>query len=372
MTLAVFTFVFLLGNLLNEILGLLVRRQVSFGIVVAALGLLIPFVMVFALPIALLASTLLVFGRFSADQELTAARAGGISLVSLVLPVILLSIALCGVSAYVNLYFGPSCRVAYKDLIFKFGAQFLGSQLPEGVYIKEFPGQILYIGKNDQGRLENVIWIGRKSTNTTFRLRAARGLVQFDTTNRVIRVELLNVTGFTDADDKTIPMHMSRFPLTLPLNAGASKSKKPQKISDFTFDQLRDELRTIEASLGQLATQKGSSGEDALKRQQERQDQLRDFVSPLRVQMHRQVAFSFACFGFTLVGIPLGIRVHRRETNVSFAIALVLVLVYYSFLVAAQSLATRPEFYPHLIVWIPNLIFQVVGAVLLWRANRGV
>ena len=79
---------------------------------------------------------------------------------------------------------------------------------------------------------------------------------------------------------------------------------------------------------------------------------------------------ALAVLSLALIGVPLGIRVSRRETSANFAVALLLTLGYYLLTVAVKSLDRHPEYRPDLLLWVPNLIALAIGAWLLRRVEK--
>lgn len=360
---AVFTALLLLGNVLKEILPFLINGHVRPGLLAEAIVLLIPFVWVFALPMGLLTATLLVFGRFSADQELTAARASGISLISLIMPVLLLSLFCCVLSGWFSMDLGPRSRVKYLGLKSELLADLANFQLPEGRFVDISTNYIFYTEKNNGGKLQNVVVI---SVDQNSYVEAPYGNVQINPTNQQITLNLLQarmVMTPTNGQNNIFSFDKCSVPVNL---NSVRNQKSKHGFSDMTFTELRDQLRQLQ----QLIPQTVSTNHSQVALEQARK--LPEVIAEqVRVVIQRQLALAFAPFGFALLGIPLAIRVQRRETNIGLAVALALVILYYGFVMLAGQLSSRPESYPHFIVWVPNLIFQAVGAVLLWRANRG-
>jgi lipopolysaccharide export system permease protein len=342
LSVVVFTFVLLLGNVLREVLMLLVNRQVSLGLVTRAIALLLPFVLSFALPMGMLTGTLLVFGRLSADHELTAVKASGISLVCLVAPILLLSMALSGVCAVINLHVAPRCRVAYKDLLFRFGLEQGPAILAEGRFVTDIPGYAIYADRIRGMQLKNVLLTQMTNNVALMHLRAAGGTIT--RTNTHILLELTNAQVILRRGDKWHSLFAGAIPIEMDFRPPRQSGGKP-KYSEMGIGELLLEKRLLE------------------------EQEIKD-PTPVLVQLHSKVAFSFACFGFTLVGISLGVRAHRRETSIGLALALLLVIIYYSFIIVGQALDTRADLAPHLIVWTPNFLFQIVGAALLWWTNQ--
>src|SRR6185369_10831347 len=133
-------------------------------------------------------------------------------------------------------------------------------------------------------------------------VRAPRGQYRVDAPNREIVLELFDVHGVSSSEDRTIPISFAEWPIHLQLPL---KEKKQTRISDMTLTELRKELRRLERQLRNYKLPPAGATNAVAELQRARETQVKDVTTPIRVQIHRLVATSFACFGFTLVGIPL-------------------------------------------------------------------
>lgn len=374
LTVVVFTFVLIAGNLLKEILSLLVAGHVSIWLVVESLLLLIPWVMAFALPISMLMSGLMVFGRFSADQEYTAARSAGISLTSLVVPVIALAVLMTGVCAWFNLQISPQARVAYKRILDEQMVN-LASSIPEGRYVDFSEDFVLYVSRIRGNNLHNIRFYQFEKGKKILDVFAKSGQLTRDESGNSIRLllrearvltlmsglesftgEIANGQKKTDTQnadtpptfqEEWLPLHLEEYETEdIPLKmAGGEDSVS---ISDMTLSQMLAGLKATRAQ-----------GLD---------------TRPYVKEIHHQMAFSFACISFILVAIPLSLKTRRRETNISLGLALIVLLVYYSFFILGDALVETgdPALNLWILFWIPNFLFQFLGLYAIRKANLGI
>jgi len=89
----------------------------------------------------------------------------------------------------------------------------------------------------------------------------------------------------------------------------------------------------------------------------------------LMVEVSTRLALSLSCYAFVLLGAALGMKIHRKESSIGIAVSLLLVFIFYFFIIIADAMVNHPEFQPHLIVWIPFVASEIIGYVLIKRAD---
>jgi lipopolysaccharide export system permease protein len=299
---------------------------------------------------------LLVFGRLSADNEITAMRASGVSLGQVIAPVVLLAAAMTGVCLYINTTLAPACKSRIRSFFVNQALDNPMSMLVEGAAIRAFPGYVVYVGRRvEQKRLveDLVIYSLNDDGHVVSKITADRGTVSIDAASQKLLIDLENVEG--DLRDPKDPTNVhkirpgiraDRYPLEFDLSQLLRKSRQVKKrASDASVVELRQEI----ADLKQAGIYPGNE----------------------IVEVHQRYALAAACLAFTFIAIPLGIKASRRETSVGMAISLGLALVFYLVMIVASSLKNRPEAYPEAILWLPNLAFQLIGLWLIRRVSRG-
>ena len=346
----VLSVVLVIGNVFRKLFPLLVNHEVPVDYLLKFIGYVLPFSLIFTIPWGLLTTILLVFGRLSADNELTALRANGVSIGRICMPLAVLALVCTAVCLWLNVHVAPATQTRLRDMIVDLARSNPMALFGSDQVIDQFPGRRIYVGKKDGSKLENILVFEINEESIPMRVIHAR----------TGRLE-------TDVNERRILMHLSD-----------ARYQQRNENDPFDLRRIRDgismEQTTLPISLEELyAREKRRPGRSSLSIQQlieqvnTGSDKQR---SAIRTELNKRFSFPIGCLAFALIGVPLGITAHRRETSVGFALGLVVAFFYFLFIIIADTLRARPEFHPELLVWFPNVLFLVLGAWMFRRLVR--
>ncbi|HEY2799484.1 MAG TPA: LptF/LptG family permease, partial [Chthoniobacterales bacterium] len=214
----------------------------------------------------------------------------------------------------------------------------------------QFPGRKIYVGKKEGNKLENILVFQMDEHDLPIRVTHARtGKLETDLPNKRLLLHLYDARyQERDARDpydlRKIKDGISLAEGTLPISLEElyEREKKRPSRSALSLSQLLEQLK---------------SGA-----QRDR--------SATRTEINKRFSFPFSCLAFALIGVPLGITTHRRETSVGFATGLLVAIFYFLFVIIADTLREHPGIHPDLLVWFPNVLFLGIGGYLFWRLSK--
>lgn len=364
LAMGLFIFVLLTGNAIRDIIGLVAAGKLEALTFLKLIGLLIPYVAAYALPLGMLTGTLIAIGRLSSQREITAMKAAGLSLYQIASPVFLIAFLGMVLSVVVNLQFAPTAKVASRVMLTEAITKNPVDFIEEKRFVDEFPGLVFYIGEREGQTMKDFwIWVLDEKQQVKEFLRAASGELRFDRENLELVLRVFDATAeFRDTDNlenfrgggamRTAFFEQTDF--ALPMDDLFGESKTPRmKMKYMTFAQLMEARQ-------QALTQEAEAGVEGIS-----EDRMK-----IQMQLQKNCAMAFSTFSLALFGVPLAIQVGRKETYANLAIALVVAMAYYFLMIVATWFEGNPAVRPDLLIWLPNILFQSLGMYLIHRASR--
>jgi LPS export ABC transporter permease LptG len=290
-------------------------------------------------PIAVLVTTLIVFGILSKSNEITVAKALGISLYRIAIPALFAALVVVAISGFLQARILPAAnsRVAQADDEIKgrtaarsyrrADRQWLFGQ---GRYIYN------YLRYDSESETLNRLQVFEFDEDNRFTRRF------FSETARYLGEAWLFENGWVRSFDggevlefRTFDQPVIDYYPETP-DYFESEYKLPRAMS---YGELKDYIDELEHS-GQA-------------------------VPELQVELHKKVSLPFASLVMSLVALPFAFRLGRRGTLYGIGIGVVLGMVFFALLAFTSTLGEIGALPPMLAVWAPSIAFMILSIYLM-------
>lgn len=301
------------------------------------------------LPMSLLFSVLITYGRLSGDAEIIALKSLGLNMNHLAFPALILGIVATVGSAHTAFFLAPWGNRQFELKVHELGRLKAGATIREGVFSEGFFDLVIYANQVDSraGLLSKVFIYDERDPKAPLTIIAREGRLIRNMDPRSgerAQLRLLDGSIHRTNNDAYTKIEFGSYDINLSDNLELSeKSKSPQSM---TLPELN-----LERKKADLEPKKRAS---------------------LNVEFHRRISLSFACLVFALIGVGLGTVTNRRLARASgMVVCLVVIVAYWLMYVGAEGLARNQILPAAISLWGVNIIFAIFAAWTMRRASQG-
>jgi lipopolysaccharide export system permease protein len=405
----------------------LAGKGLGLGIIAEVFLLSVPFTFALTLPMSVLVAVLYAFSQFTTDNEITALKASGVSLLRLSAPLFVAGLLMTGGMLYFNDQILAESNHRLKNLLvdiarksptLELKEQVINEIRTEGVQARYYlqPARI----DAATNRLYDVVIYDLSSSERDRTIYADSGWMAFNSARTDLFLTLYD--GWIHERETTVPDRFNRVffqeqliripeignqlermgggnrgdrEMTIAMLA-AEVARRRAELEEVQTRAREELLATVRVALGEdSGGEEGTRGADGksgtagtgrpeqhtleaearrvkiqLETSQQRVEQLQAGINEYSVEYHKKFAIPFACIVFVLIGAPLAVRFPRGGVGMVIAFSLVVFAIYWSGLTGGEQLGDKGMVPPFWGMWAVNFIFLGLGLFGLARFGR--
>jgi lipopolysaccharide export system permease protein len=310
---------------------------------------LLPGMVLFALPAAILMAVFIAFLRLSGDNEIMAMKSSGISLFQMLPPVITVSIIGFVAAMTISTLVVPWGNRSFRDLVFRIAKSKADLGIKERVFSEPFDKVTFYVNSFSPKEkiMKDLFLVDRREQSMTTTVVAKSGIIVSDPEGRAIVIHLMDGTAFT-MEKKAQAARTVRFSTydvrigledIMPPNSPRKKSPKEMSVVELTHL-----LRSV--------------------------DEKETVHHEMAVELMERISIPVAVFLMGIIGAPLGAQIRSGGRSMGIGVSMAIFTVYYLFLAGVRSIGETGTLSPFVGMWLPSLFLLISTLLLLKRVQN--
>lgn len=394
----------------------LIGKGLSAWVIMELIALSLAWMVVLAVPMSVLVATLMAFGDLSSKNEITAMKAGGVSIYRMLTPIVVAATVIALLLVWFNNYVLPEANHSAKTLMIDIRKKRPTLNLVPGLFSQDITGYSILVQKTFESSndLEGVTLYDYTNPNTNVVITAERGKISFSPDYRKIvmdlergeihELDLQKMSSYRKLRFQNHRIVMDAEGFEFERSSENTFTRSDRELSAGTMRAIVDSLRLATQQLeDQLqktivedmehringtanplplwgapppsdptaaALYKSRSMATYLTNELARIEFLDKQADQYLVEIYKKYSIPVACIVFVLIGGPLGIMARKGGFGIAATLSLGFFLFYWAFLIGGEKLADRDITSPFLGMWSANILLGTLGIYLTVRIGR--